>query len=217
MSPDQSESLLQAYRIPVPGGGLAHDVQEALALAEKIGYPLALKLAAHGVTHKTDVGGVALNISTTEDLRSEFHAMIQRAREQDPQIEVHGIYVQQMVKGPAELIVGAVRDPQFGPIVMAGRGGTQVELERDVAFELAPLTAKQARDLLGRTSAGRLLEGFRGGPPADMDAAVDVVLRLSQVATDYPQIQEIEVNPLIVMEQGKGAFAVDARVRVGAH
>jgi len=217
LSPDQNDSLLKAYDIAIPGGGLANDVQEALALAEKVGYPVALKLVAQDVTHKTDVGGVSLNISTPEHLRAEFEVMIERAKEHDHSINVQGVYVQQMLNGGAELIVGVVRDPQFGPMVMAGRGGTQVELERDVAFELAPISMREAQELLDRTSAGRLLQGFRGAPPADRAAAIDAILRLSQAAIDYPEIQEIEVNPLIVMQQGGGAYAVDARVRLGSH
>jgi acyl-CoA synthetase (NDP forming) len=118
------------------------------------------------------------------------------------------------VKGVVELIIGVVRDPQFGPLVMVGTGGTQVEVKGDVAFELAPLSAKQARELLDRTSAGKLLAGFRGAPPSDSAAAIDAILRVSQIAMDYPEIQEIEINPLVVMKQGEGATAVDARVRV---
>lgn len=214
MSPDRTESLLKAYRIPTPCSGLAHDVCEALALAEEVGYPVALKLAALGVTHKTDVGGVALNIAGPDQLRGEFEAMMQRAKDRDHETKVQGIYVQQMVKGAVELIIGVVRDPQFGPLVMVGRGGTEVEMKRDVAFDLAPLSAKRAQDLLDRTSAGKLLAGFRGASPADSAAAIHAILRLSQIAVDCPEVQEIEVNPLIVMRQGEGVAAVDARVRV---
>jgi acetyltransferase len=176
------------------------------------------------------VGGVALNIRTEEDLRAAFEGMMRLSAAegvasedglkplttQHPALstQVQGAYVQRMVKGQAELLVGVTRDPQFGPLVGVGIGGTQVELKRDVAFDLAPLSEKLAGDLLDRTSAGKLLAGFRGAPPADRAAAVDVILRLSQIAIDWPQIQEIEVNPLIVMGQGEGAVAVDARVRV---
>lgn len=214
MSPDQTEALLKAYRIPTPYSGFARDVREALALAEKVGYPVALKLAALGVTHKTDVGGVALDLGAPDQLQAEFEGMIQRAKERDPEIKVQGVYVQHMVRGVVELITGVVRDSQFGPLVMAGRGGTEVEMKRDVAFEIAPLSAKRAKDLLDRTSAGKLLAGFRGAPPADSAAAIHAILRLSQIVVDFPEIQEIEVNPLIVMKQGEGVSAVDARVRV---
>jgi acetyltransferase len=205
---------LAAYQVATPGSGLAPNAEQALALAETVGYPVALKLAAPGVTHKTDVGGVALNLQTPDALREAFAAMMDRVRERAPDLEVRGVYVQNMVRGQAELIVGVVRDAQFGPLVMAGVGGTQVELKRDVAFELAPLSARQAEDLLDRTSAGRLLAGFRGESPADRAAAVDVILRLAQIALDWPEVAEIEINPLIVRREGDGAAAVDARVRL---
>jgi acetyl coenzyme A synthetase (ADP forming)-like protein len=212
MSQDGVEALLAEYGISTPRGAFAKDVEGALTAAVEVGYPVALKLEAPGVTHKTDVGGVALDIRTPGQLRTEFEAMMQRV--DGSGIKAQEVYVQRMAKGAAELIVGVTRDPQFGPLVMAGAGGTQVELKRDVAFELAPLSAKQAEDMLDRTAAGKLLAGFRGSPPSDRAAAVDMILRLSQIALDCPEVQEIEINPLIVMEQGEGAVAIDARVRL---
>lgn len=214
LEPDQVQDLLSAYHICTPGGGLAETVSDALSLADSIGYPVVLKLNATGVTHKSDVGGVALDIRTPDQLRSEFEAMMQRVSTAAPQLEVQGAQVQHMVKGLVELIAGAVRDPQFGPLLMVGTGGTHVELNRDVAFELTPLAARQAEDLLDKTAAGKLLSGFRGAPPADRQAVVDTILRLSRIAADWPEIQEIEINPLIALARGSGAVAVDARVRV---
>jgi acetate---CoA ligase (ADP-forming) len=233
LPPDQVDGLLGAYGIPTPAGGLATDVQGALAMAERIGYPVALKLAAPGVTHKTDVGGVELNIATPEQLGAAYQEMVRHMDGQPttddrrsghnrssvvgaPSSREANTYVQRMVKGAVELIVGVTRDPQFGPLVVVGTGGTEVELKRDVAFDLAPLSAKQAGDLLDRTTAGKRLAGFRGAPPADRAAAIDAIMRLAQVALDLPQIQEIEINPLIVMEDGAGVTAVDARVRVAS-
>ncbi len=214
MAPHQVEALLAAYSIPTPGSGLAPDVEQALSLAETVGYPIALKLASSEISHKTDVGGVVLNIRSPGDLRAAFREMMARVRKLAPGAGVQGVYVQHMIAGQAELIVGVVRDAQFGPLVMAGTGGTQVELKRDVAFELAPLNHHQADALLDRTAAGRLLAGFRGAPPADRRAVVDVILRLAQIALDWPAISEIEINPLMVMEKGAGASAVDVRVRL---
>jgi acetate---CoA ligase (ADP-forming) len=213
---DQAAALLEAYHIATPGGGLAPDVASALALAERVGYPVALKLSAEGITHKSDLGGVALHIETPAQLRSAFAALLQRVQERAPGLAVQGVTVQRMAQGVAELIVGVVRDPQFGPLVMAGLGGTAVELQRAVAFELAPLCAQQARDLLDRTPAGRLLAGFRGAPPADREAVVDVILRLARLACDWPEIQEVEINPLIVRPAGGGAVAVDVRLRLAS-
>jgi acetyltransferase len=213
MPAEHVDALLAAYGIRTPPGGLAKNVEGALELAKRFGYPVALKLALIGISHKTDLGGVALNVATPEQLQSHFEAMVESARSIGT---VEGIYVQRMVKPLAELIVGVVRDPQFGPLVMAGAGGVEVELKRDVAFELAPLSARQADDLLSRTGARSLLAGYRGKPPADRSAVTDAILRLSQIALDWPEIEEIEINPLIAMEQGdgEGAVAVDARVRL---
>lgn len=214
MSPDQVEVLLTAYCIQTPNSGLAPSVEHAVPLAETLGYPVALKLAAEGVTHKTDIGGVALNIATPRQLQKAFRTLVKQASKRAPGIEIKGVYVQRMIRGETELIVGVVRDPQFGPLVMAGIGGTEVELKRDVTFELAPLTREQAEDMLDQTGAGRLLAGFRGSPPADRAAVVDAILHLAQIALDFPQITEIEINPLIVMQAGEGVRAVDARVKL---
>ncbi len=215
MAPDQIETLLKAYRIRTPGSGLAPSVDEALALADSVGYPVVLKVAASGITHKTDVGGVILDIESPDELRTAFTRLIEQVRRSVPDLSIiDGVYVQHMVRGQAELIVGAVRDPQFGPLVMAGLGGTQVELRRDVAFELAPLTRQQAGDLLDRTVAGRLLAGFRGLPPADRETVIDTIRYLAQIALDWPPVAEIEINHLIVLREGEGAYAIDARVRL---
>jgi acetate---CoA ligase (ADP-forming) len=214
LAAEQVTALLEAYGIPTPGHALATDVDAALRLAERVGYPVALKLAAAGITHKTEVGGVMLGIQTPAELRSAFATLLQRVQQRAPEIAVQGVYVQPMVQGGVEVIVGVVRDPQFGPLLMAGLGGTAVELQRAVAFELAPVTLRQAHDLLDRTAAGTALAGFRGAPPADRDAVAAVMVRCAQLALDMPEIQEIEINPLIVRERGAGAVAVDARVRI---
>lgn len=215
MSPSQVESLLNAYCISMPRSGMAPNVEQARLLADAVGYPVALKLAAGSVTHKTEVGGVLLNVRTPEELVDGFEGMLSGIKLHDPDLAVvEGMYVQQMVRGQAELIVGVVRDPQFGPLVMVGAGGVQVELMRDVAFELAPLSRRQAGEMLDKTGAGALLAGYRGTPPADREAVLDTILRLAQIALDCPQVQEIEINPLIVMVQGRGTYAVDARVRL---
>jgi acetyltransferase len=211
---EQVTAMLEAYGITTPGTALATDVDAALSLAETVGYPVALKLAAPGITHKTDVGGVLLGIQTPAELRSAFATLLQGVKQRAPEIAVQGLYVQPMVQGGVEVIVGVVRDPQFGPLLMAGLGGTTVELQRAVAFELAPVTLRQAHDLLDRTAAGTALAGFRGAPPADRDAVAEVMVRCAQLALDVPEILEIEINPLIVRERGAGAVAVDARVRI---
>jgi acetyltransferase len=217
LTPDQAEVLLDAYCIQTPGAGLVATTEDdAVRLAEQVGYPVVLKLASPDIVHKSELGGVILNIDGPEELRQEYRAMIGHAETHTPEATIEGVHVQKMIPAGVELIVGVVRDPQFGPLVMVGGGGTHVELMRDVTFELAPLTAAQAEAMLSRTRAARLLAGFRGAPPADRAAVVDVILRLAQLAIDHPELAEIEINPLMVMAEGGGAWAVDARARVAA-
>ncbi len=216
LPPDQVRAWLAAYGLATPDLGLARTADEAVALAEAAGYPVVLKLAAAGVTHKTDVGGVVLNLRSAADVRTGFTGLWERAAARLPAGTIQGAQVQRMVAGGVELIVGMVRDAQFGPLVMAGLGGTAVELTRQVDFELAPLARSQAEALLDRTAAGKVLAGFRGAPPADREAVVTAILRLAQMAQDHPTIQELEINPLIVGASGTGAIAVDARLRVTA-
>jgi acetyl coenzyme A synthetase (ADP forming)-like protein len=214
LAPEAVDRLLKAYSIRTPRAGLAPDLETALTLAGEIGDPVVLKLAANGVVHKSEVGGVILNIGGPDKLREAFTAIMTRAAEHLSPSAIEGVYVQKMVPSGVDLIVGVVRDPQFGPLVMVGVGGIQVDLVRDVTFELAPLTPAQADAMIDRTSAGRLLAGFRGALPADRAAVVDVIVRLAQLAFDHPAIAEIEINPLMVMEADGGTWAVDARARV---
>jgi acyl-CoA synthetase (NDP forming) len=211
LAPGQADDLLRAYRIPTPRMGLAPDLDSALALAGEIGYPVALKLAAKGVIHKSDVGGIALNIAGPDALRAGYDAIMARAARHAPEAKFEGVAVQQMIPAGVELIIGTVRDAQFGPLVMVGVGGALVELLRDVAFELAPLSPAQADAMLDRTRAGMLLAGVRGAPPADRGVVVDIIVRLAQMARDHPALAEVEINPLIAGEGG--AWAVDARAR----
>ncbi len=208
------EALLSAYGIPVAISSVATSPDEAVKIAQRSGYPVVLKLVAEGVTHKTDVGGVTLNIQSDDELRSKYASMIEHAKKALPDAAIKGVLVQNQVQQGIELILGVVQDAQFGPLLMVGSGGTEVELKKDVAFELAPVTSSQASAMLDRTTLGRVLAGFRGKPPADRAAVVDVLVRLGQLATDHPGIAEMEVNPLIVHNNGKGAVAVDARIRV---
>ncbi len=214
LTANQAEALLSAYCIQTPGAGLAKDEDDVLQLAEKVGYPVVLKLASPDIVHKSDAGGVILNIDGPEELRADYRAMMEHTKAHAADATIEGVHIQKMIPTGVDLIVGMVRDPQFGPLVMVGVGGTQVELTRDVTFDLAPLTAAQAETMLTRTRAGRLLAGFRGAPPADRTAVVEVILRLAQLALDHPDLAEIEINPLMVMGAGGGAWAVDARARV---
>ncbi len=193
--------VADAYGVSVPPSGVVDTVGEAVGLAGRIGYPLALKRVAPDVVHKSDVGGVALDLGDAAAVREAFEGIVgpgERA------------FVQRMAPDGLEVIVGAQRDHQFGPLVMFGLGGVYVEVLEDVAFRLAPLTEADARDMVMETAAGKLLAGVRGQPPRDVAAVVDTIRRVGQLMVDRPEICEIDFNPLIVGEQG--AWAVDVRV-----
>lgn len=206
--------ILNAYGIPAAPAGLAKSAEEAIQLAQKFGFPVALKVSSEDVPHKSDVGGVLLNLEDAQAVAQGFARVIQNAREALPGAEIEGVHVQRMIPDGQEVIVGAIQDTQFGPLVMFGSGGVEVEGLKDVAFALAPLASEEAGYLLDSTWAGRKLSGYRNLPPADRSAVVDVLLRLAQLAVDFPQLAEIEINPLRVLPQGQGAFAVDARGRL---
>ncbi len=208
---DDFSGLLAAYGIVLPPARLACSAEEAARLADKIGYPVVLKLVSPEITHKSDVGGVVLNLTNGDVVRAAFGRIVASARAAHPDAAIEGVLVQKMFSGGQELIVGARRDPQFGPLALVGRGGVDVELLRDVATGIAPLTHSQAERMLDSTRTGVRLKGWRGTPPADRGAVLDALLRLSQAACDFPEIAELEINPLYVLPEGQGAFAVDVR------
>jgi acetyltransferase len=212
-------SLLDAYGIPAPAARLALDVEAAVAAATEVGYPVALKVVAPEIVHKTDVGGVRVDLSTAIELREAWAEMADAVDRAAPGIAVTGFLVQHMVGGGnagggRETIVGLARDPVFGPLVMFGLGGVFVEALRDVAFRIAPLGALDAHDLIHSIRGFRLLEGIRGAEPADLAALADAVLRVAQLAIDFPQIAELDINPLLAFPDR--VVAVDARVMVAA-
>jgi acetyltransferase len=180
-----------------------------------MGFPVALKVASPEITHKSDVGGVLLHLENTRDVEKGFTDIINNCHQVSPEAEIIGVHVQRMTTSGQDVIIGAIQDPQFGALVMFGSGGIEVEGLKDVQFALAPLKSHEAKQLLEDTWAGKKLHGFRNLPPADREAVIDALLRVAQLASDYPQFAEIEINPLSVLEQGKGAVAVDVRVRLG--
>jgi acetyltransferase len=211
IAPASLSRLLTHYGIRVPGEGVATSAADAAALATRLGFPVALKLLSPDIAHKSDVGGVLLDIHNAGEAAAGYRTLLQRARQAAPQAAIDGVLVQEMVGAGQDVIVGAVRDLQFGPLLMFGSGGVEVEALRDVAFALAPVTVREAGELLANTWAGRRLRGYRHVPPADQDAVLDVIHRLSQLVGDHPELQEIEINPLRVFERGQGAVAVDIR------
>ena len=206
---------MTAYGITTPGEALTTSPDDAAAFAAKIGFPVVLKLISPDILHKSDIGGVLLNIRDEAAVRAGFNEIMARARATHPDAGIRGVQVQQMIGGGQEVIVGVKRDPTFGPLIMFGLGGVYVEALRDVSFRLAPLTRADAEALIDEVRSAKLLAGLRGAPPADRAALVDAIVRIGHLAADHPEIAELDVNPLLVLPQGQGAIAVDARVILG--
>lgn len=211
---DIANDLLEACGIPTARPRLAASADEAAALADELGYPVVLKVASPDISHKSDVGGVLLDLCDAAAVRAGFETVTARARAARPDARLEGAHIQRMIPPGQEVIAGVVRDPQFGALVMFGSGGVEVEGLKDVAFALAPLTPSAVEGLLERTWAGRKLNGFRSLAPADRGAVRDALVRLAQLALDYPEIAEIEINPLRVLAPGQGVVALDVRARL---
>ena len=214
LSEAEAKNLLAAYGIPVIETAVAHSVDEAVQLGEKIGFPVAIKILSADVTHKSDVGGVALDLETPDALRLAAQAMQKRVKELLPAAQVQGFTVQAMARhsDARELIVGVATDPTFGPIILFGHGGTAVEVTADRAIGLPPLNMVLARDLVSRTRVAKLLAGYRNFPPADMDAIYRTLVKVSRLIIDVPEIVELDINPLLA--HANGVIALDARIRV---
>lgn len=213
----EAKSLLQAYGIPVvPTRRVAPDPQAAPAAAEACGFPVALKIVSRDISHKSDVGGVALSLADAEAVRGAAQAMLAQVRAARPDARIDGLSVQAMVRRPqaVELIAGASVDAVFGPVLLFGQGGTSVEVVQDRALALPPLNRALARELVSRTRVAKLLKGYRDRAPADLEAVCDVLARLSQLLAELPQVAELDINPL--WADAQGVIALDARVRVDA-
>jgi acetyltransferase len=211
-----AKAILAAYGIPVVRTETACDLDGALAAARRIGYPVALKILSPDIAHKTDVGGVVLDLADDASLSHALEAMLARVRAARPQARLAGFTVQAMARRPRahELIVGIGTDPVFGPVVLFGQGGVAVEVTGDRAVGLPPLNRVLAADLVGSTRVARLLAGFRDHPRADLDALYDVLVRVGQMAADLPELVELDINPLLA--DAGGVVALDARMRLAS-
>ena len=208
-----ADRLMSAYGISTAAIKLAPDADIAAELATQVGFPVVMKIASPDISHKSDVGGILLNVQSAAEVVEGFDLLMARVQAQRPNATLEGVHVQRMIPNDGqEVIVGAVRDPQFGALMMFGSGGTEVEGLKDVAFGLAPLSKKDAEKMLAKTWAGKKLAGYRNIPAVDQPAVVDALRRLSQLAHDHPEIAEIEINPLTVLAQG--IVAVDVRVKI---
>ena len=208
----ESRLLLDAYGIPNVPGGLARTADEAETIAENIGYPVVLKIVAEGLIHKSDAGGIVLNLQNSEELRVAYDELLDRIRKNEPSAEIIGAMVEKMAKKGVEVIVGMRRDVTFGPLMMFGMGGTMVELVKDIQFRVAPLSKEDIHSMVSDTMAGKLLNGYRGAPVADFHSLYEVIAQLSHLALENTEIQEIEINPLIVYPQDEGVVAIDSRM-----
>ena len=210
----EAKELLATYGIPVVATRTAPGVEQAVLAANAIGFPVAIKILSPDISHKSDVGGVALDLDSTEAVRAAAQRMLKRVASLLPDARVDGFSVQQMARRPDahELIVGVATDPVFGPVVLFGQGGIAVEVTADHAIALPPLNVVIARDMISRTRVSKLLAGYRHRPPANMDAIVSILMQVSQMVADLPELVELDINPLLA--DSAGAIVLDARVRV---
>lgn len=212
---EQSRGILEAYGFSFPRHAFASTSVEAVTAFRSMGGgPVVMKIVSPEVLHKTDVGGVKLNLTSDAAVAQAFVDITSSVRRRLPNAWIAGVSVQEMVTGGRELIVGMNRDPQFGPLLMFGLGGIHVELLKDVSFRVAPLSQKDAVDMIREIRSYRLLSGFRGSEPADEQAIVSALLTISRLALDFPQIQELDINPILVLPKGKGLRAIDSRMTV---
>jgi len=208
----ESREILKKYKIPLAKAELAKTSEKAVEIAEKIGFPIALKIASPQVVHKTDVGAVALNIKTKEGLRRAFRKLILDVKRKVPNLKVLGILVQEMVENGKEVIVGGKKDSQFGQVLMFGGGGILTEVLEDVSFRVCPVSKKDAKEMIEETKYYKVLKGYRG-KRCDIDALVDILLKTSRLLEENQEIVELDINPVMALE--KGAVAVDARIIIG--
>ena len=209
----EARAIMQAYGMRIPRSQVAESPEEAIQVARKIGYPVVLKIASPDILHKTDVGGVKVGLENAEDVGDAFELMLYRTQRYVPEARIWGCLVQEMVPGGGlEVLVGMNRDPQFGPLVTFGLGGIYVETLKDVTFRVAPFTKQDAEQMLEEIRAHALLDGVRGKPGVDKHAIVETLLRVGQLVLDFPEIVEVDINPLVVYPHGQGAVAIDMRL-----
>jgi acetyl coenzyme A synthetase (ADP forming)-like protein len=214
LTASEAMAIVNAYGIVTPPLAFAATAEEAVSRAEQIGYPVVLKIESPQILHKTDIGGVKLNVVSSDEVRTSFYELIGRAHIFNPRATMLGVNVQKMIPSGRELIVGMNRDLTFGPLLMCGLGGIYVNFLKDVSFRLAPLSAENALAMIEETKAYTLLRGIRGESSSDIDSVVDVMLRVSQLVTDFPEITEMDINPLFVYESGKGCLALDVKMTI---
>ena len=209
---EEGQRILRAYGLPLPKSVLARDADGAADAATKIGFPVVLKVASPQITHKSDAGGVAVNLGSEDEVRVAFARIVDSCRRYDESAQIQGCLVVEMVQGGKELIIGSKHEPGMGPVLMLGMGGIYVEVLKDVTFRLAPVTDTEADDMISSIRTRKLLEGVRGERPSDKAALSECIQRLSQLVTDFEEIKELDMNPVRVMEEGDGGRILDVRI-----
>jgi acyl-CoA synthetase (NDP forming) len=206
----EAKAICMEYAIPVTVFKLAKNEKEAAGFAEQIGFPVVLKIVSPDIIHKSDAGGVKVNLKNGAEVRRAYGKILENAKKYDANAQIVGVLVQEMAPQSTEVIVGAIKDPQFGQTLMFGLGGIFVELLKDVTFRVAPITRDDAEEMIRGVKAYPLLKGYRNMPAADIDAIVSVLLSTSKLVMDYPEIKELDLNPVMAYE--KGVKTVDARM-----
>ncbi|MEW5806093.1 MAG: acetate--CoA ligase alpha subunit [Acidobacteriota bacterium] len=210
----ESHAILKAYGFPVLKSRLVRSVRECVDAAKELGYPVVLKIVSPDIIHKFDFGGVKVGIKNEESLKEAYDEIISNVKRHKPDANIWGIFVQEFALGGKETIIGMNRDPHFGPLIMFGLGGVYVEVLKDVTFRLAPIRELGSRRMVEEIRGYKILKGFRGEKPSDIAAIAECIQRLSQLSIDFSDIRELDINPLIVYEEGKGARVVDARITI---
>ncbi|BDR93035.1 acetyl-CoA synthetase [Vulcanisaeta souniana JCM 11219] len=212
----ESFELLRQYNIPVPDFALVQNVDEALKVVKDIGYPVVLKVVSPDIIHKSDVGGVILNINNDDELKNACERIRNNIKEKSPYARISGFLLQRMVPEGLETIVGATKDPIFGHVIAFGLGGVMVEVLQDVSFRIVPITEDDARSMIREIKGYRLFNGYRNMLARDEEAIVYIITKFSELLSDNLNIVEADLNPVIVLERGKGAYAADARFIIGS-
>jgi len=206
----EAKAICEEYNIPVTRFKVAKKEEEAAKFAEEIGFPVVLKIVSPDIVHKSDVGGVMLNLKTASKVREAYRTILVNVEKHQPNVRISGVLVQEMAPQSTEVIVGAIKDDQFGPSVMFGLGGIFVEVLEDVAFRIAPVTKQEAKLMITEIKAYPVLKGYRNQPPLDTNAIADIIVNTSKLVTDHQEIKELDLNPVMVYENG--AKTVDARI-----
>lgn len=209
---EEGLEILKAYGFPLPTSGLGKTEDEAVKIAKKIGYPVVMKIVSPQIIHKSDAGGVKVNLANDKEIKEAFKTIVKNAKKYNKKAEIKGVLIVEMIKGGKEMIIGSKLETGFGPVIMLGMGGIYVEVLKDVTFKIAPVNNKEADDMISEIKTQKLLQGVRGEKPADIAKLSECIQRLSQLVTDFNEIKELDMNPVLVMDKGKGCKILDVRI-----